>query len=472
MFFWMGVTASSMGSQTLAVAYPLLAMALTGSPLQAGWVAFALTIPGLFCYLPGGILIDRVDRRSIMVITEALRGTAVVSVVVALLLGVATVPHLLVAAALEGTLWVLYSLAEAALIPTVTKSRTGLLGALVGSETSAHLAVLTGRPLGGFLYGLGQAIPFAVNSLLFLISLTSVLLLPGRARRRRDKVIVPWPEPSTKVEIRHVRREASGGLEEPGLRGSRTKIRLLWREMADGLRELRRHRFLRQAIQVTAVTNMAVNALIMIFIATSESMSAWEVGLVLAAGGVGGFAGTWIFLPLAPRLVSSPGLILGLQTWVWVIAFIIAAFAPEPLNYGLATLATGCAGAMSNITLREFEARHVAPARLARVVSISRLVSRSAMSLAAPIGGVLVVVMTTKWAILTLLTVAAALALTVTVQQRAEIVNVWSTLSAPASGAEDLRTPPRGTAQDRLPGARPGPATVPFPGQSPITLDG
>lgn len=402
--FWVGETASQVGSHILNLAYPLLALALTKSPVQAGWVAFALTVPGLLCYLPAGILADRVDPRSLMLVSEILRAAAVASVVAALLLDVATVPHLLAAAALEGTLGVLYSLAENALIPSVAGGDTELPDAVARSERSSHLAVLTGRLLGGLLYGLQQAIPFAMNALLFTASLTSILRMRGR-------------------------KSGSGRVETAGKKPERPPTGNPLRAIADGLRELGRHKFLLQAVPVTAVTNVVVSALIMIFIATSDDLAAWEVGLVLAAGGMGGLLGSWFFLSLklslkerlTRRLASSPRLILAIQAWVWMIALAIATFGPRPVNFGLATFATGCAGAMSNITLRLFEGQRVERATLARVTSISRLVSRGATALAAPLGGMLVAVMNTDSAILSLLAVTVGLAVTVTVWRPAEI---------------------------------------------------
>ena len=398
----------------LSLAYPLIVMALTDSPVQAAWAAIALTIPGLLCYLPAGVLADRVDPRSLMVVAETLRAAAVVSVVAALLLDMATVPHLLVAAALEGTLFVLYSLAENALIPFATKSDTGLRRALAKSESSSHLAVMTGRSLGGFFYGLGQAIPFVMNSLLLAVSLTSILRMQVQRSRARHAIAPRNPFRAVAAGLRELSRAMAAGLRE------------LRPAMADGLQELRRHRFLRQAVPIIAVTNVVVNALIVIFIATSNDLSAWKVGLVLAAGGIGGFLGAWAFLPLASRLASSPERILAIQVWVWVVAFAIATFGPRPVNFGLATFLTGFVGAMSNNIIRAFEAEHVDRAKIARVTSISRLVGRSATALAAPIGGMLIATMSTESAIRLLLAVTALLAGTATIWRAVENTSAWT----------------------------------------------
>lgn len=145
---WLGMTFSTVGSRAVSVAYPLLALALTGSPVQAGWTSFALTFPILVFYIPAGVLADRVNPRSLMLLTETLRGLIVLTVFLALVLGRPSLAHLLAAAFLEGTLWVVYSLAETALISSlVPKDQVSLV--MARSETISHIAVLAGRPLGG-----------------------------------------------------------------------------------------------------------------------------------------------------------------------------------------------------------------------------------------------------------------------------------------------------------------------------------
>lgn len=51
---WIGSAASVVGSRVSSIALPLLVLALTGSPVQAGWVAFAGMLPDLLLYLLAG----------------------------------------------------------------------------------------------------------------------------------------------------------------------------------------------------------------------------------------------------------------------------------------------------------------------------------------------------------------------------------------------------------------------------------
>ncbi|MEU0481905.1 MFS transporter [Streptosporangium sp. NPDC006013] len=390
---WLGLTFSTVGSRAVSVAYPLLALALTGSPVQAGWTSFALTFPVLIFYIPAGVLADRVNPRSLMLLTETLRGLAVFSVFLALALDWPSLPHLLVAAFLEGTLWVVYSLAETALISSLVP-RDEVSVAMARSETISHVAVLAGRPLGGWLFGIMQVASFAVNSALFFLALLSPLSVAGGGRGRRPRS--------------HTIREIAGGLVD-GLRS--LAGRHLLREIADGFNELARHPFLRKAMALTMVTNLMVNALIMIFIAGSANLPSYEVGLVLAAGGMGGVAGS----SLAPYLKLKPRTsMLFAQLWIWVLALLIAAYGAGPIFFGLAILLTGCTGALSNVAIRTFEVDTVDKGKLGRVMSVHRLVTYSAVCVAAPLGGTLVAVAGVRTAAVILAGLMFCVALVVT----------------------------------------------------------
>ena len=94
------------------IALPMLALYLTGSPVAAGWTAFAATAPSFLVYMPAGALVDRWHPRSVMLISECGRGVAIAMVVLALLLHRLSLPWLIGAAVIEEILEVFSTLAE------------------------------------------------------------------------------------------------------------------------------------------------------------------------------------------------------------------------------------------------------------------------------------------------------------------------------------------------------------------------
>ncbi|GGL18104.1 hypothetical protein Sme01_55510 [Sphaerisporangium melleum] len=356
---------SMLGNRTLGVTYPLLALSLTGSPFDVGWAGFGLTLPTLVVYLPAGVIVDRFPPRLIMLACQAVRGLAALTVSALLALGELRMAYLMVGAIAEGTMWVLYTVAETALIQSLASGKT-FARAASASESATHLAVMAGRPLGGLLFGLDRAVAFAGDAALFLASFLSLLAIPDAGR-----------PPGT----------ASGADRGVG----RLTPRSLYREVSEGVTALWGNRFLREAVAVTAVTNLMVNTVITVFLAGSADISPAQVGLALAMGGLGGSIGSvgapWLFRRL-PSLRSTPTLFL--QVWIWCLALAVAAVLRPPYSFALAVLLTGITGSLGNVAIRLEELGKIPGDRIARAMSAHRLVVHGVVCLAAPVGGVLV----------------------------------------------------------------------------------
>ena len=76
MLFQSGQLLSAVGSSLSTIAYPLLVLALTHSPVKAGLVSFARLLPASVLALPAGVVSDRFDRRRIMLASDAVRALA------------------------------------------------------------------------------------------------------------------------------------------------------------------------------------------------------------------------------------------------------------------------------------------------------------------------------------------------------------------------------------------------------------
>jgi hypothetical protein len=73
---WIGQLLSDTGSEMGLIAYPLLILALTHSPVLAGVVGTAREIALICLQLPAGALSDRFDRRLTMIACDTARGPA------------------------------------------------------------------------------------------------------------------------------------------------------------------------------------------------------------------------------------------------------------------------------------------------------------------------------------------------------------------------------------------------------------
>ena len=85
---WGGIQAlSGLGSQISQIAFPLLVLAVTGSPAKAGIVGFAQQLPIALLALPAGALADHLNRKRLMIACDAIRAVALLSIPIALATG-------------------------------------------------------------------------------------------------------------------------------------------------------------------------------------------------------------------------------------------------------------------------------------------------------------------------------------------------------------------------------------------------
>src|SRR5919108_1710834 len=63
LLLWSGQLVSTAGGRVSLLAFPLLGLAVTGSPAQAGLISAARGIPSTLLALPAGALVDRWDRK-------------------------------------------------------------------------------------------------------------------------------------------------------------------------------------------------------------------------------------------------------------------------------------------------------------------------------------------------------------------------------------------------------------------------
>ena len=268
---------SDLGGQMSSVAFPLLVLATTGSPAKAGLIALAANAPFVLLQLPAGAYVDRWNRRAVMLGADVGRGLALASIAVAAGLGRLTFAHIAVVAAVEGSLFVLFRLAEGAALRHVVADEAQLGDAIALNQARGYGTSLAGQPLGGALFGVRALLPFAADALSYLASLITVAAI---------RTPLPAPPPTAK--------------------------RRLGREIAaEGLAVAWSNRFLRATALLSTGSDFVINGLflILIVIATGHGASATQVGLMLGLGSAGGMLGA-LAAPALSRRVRSLRLVV------------------------------------------------------------------------------------------------------------------------------------------------------------------
>jgi len=387
-----GSAVSVLGDRFALMAYPLLVLGETGSPAAAGWVGFAGALPAFLFYLPAAPFVERWDPRRTMGACEACRGLAVLFIVASLVKGAVAVPALAAAACFEGAFATVYSLAEVKMIRAVVPSAQTST-ALAGNEARNSVASLVGRPFGGFLYGLGRAVPFLADVISFVISVTTLLLI-RLAPRPQQPNPVPAPEqPMTLTGI------------------------------GQGFRCVRSDRYMRAIIPLMAISNLIIQALYVVFIASAKAhgTSSAVIGVAFAATGIGGILGA----ATASRLFRWCGYrLLPMAQWVWVAAMSPLLVTVNEYTFGAALTVMAMTGVAVNVSAGTYFYQRIPEEMLARVMSVD-LLAEYAAAAAGPLAGGLLV---------TGLGGPASAAV---------LAGLAAVLAAIATSVKDVRTPPR-----------------------------
>lgn len=159
----LGQTGSLVGSSMTTLALVMLAYSVTGSTARAGLVSAGHGVELAAMMLPAGAIVDRVDRKRVMVVTALAGAALLASIPIAALIASVTLPHLLLVAAADGALACFYNPAElAALKQVVPSARLG--PAMAANQGRGAVARLLGPPLAGLLYGINRTVPFLADA--------------------------------------------------------------------------------------------------------------------------------------------------------------------------------------------------------------------------------------------------------------------------------------------------------------------
>jgi MFS family permease len=159
MLLWSGEVASELGSQSSAVAYPLLILALTGSAAKAGVVALAKWLPIAVFAIPAGALADRVDRKRLMIACNVVRLVGAASIVASLVISAPSYGQILAVAFVDGALFTVSYVSERGALRQVVPAEE-VHDAVAQNEARTFAATIAGPPLGGALFAPARSLPF------------------------------------------------------------------------------------------------------------------------------------------------------------------------------------------------------------------------------------------------------------------------------------------------------------------------
>jgi predicted MFS family arabinose efflux permease len=304
---------TNLGDGITLAAGPLLVASQTRDPLTVAMAAFLLRLPWLLFGLYAGVVVDRLDRRAIVIVTGLVRLAVLLLLVTSILTHRVDIAVVLAALFLFGVVETFGDTTTTTLLPMlVDKPDLGI----ANSRAMTGLVVwnqLAGPPVGAALFAAGMALPFVSESVCVLagVLLISRLRLPahgGRDRRARvrDDVREGW--------------------------------RWLWGHAAV--------RTLAITIFTFNVTFGAAWSVLVLYARERLGMDALGFGLITTALAVGGLLGGacygWLERHLRLGVIMRGGLIietlthftLALTRWPWLALIVFVIFGAHAFIWG------------------------------------------------------------------------------------------------------------------------------------------
>ena len=182
--YWFGQIGSLVGAWMQSVAQPWLVLELGGSPLQLGAVLALMFAPSMFLAPIGGVIADRVDKRRVLMIVNA-----VAMLQAALLFGLAAsglveIWHVYLLALLAGFVNAVEMPVRQAFAAELVPA-DDLVNAIALNSTSFNLSRVIGPAIAGVTIAFfGVAINFGINAVSYLSVLVGLWMLDGNSLRR------------------------------------------------------------------------------------------------------------------------------------------------------------------------------------------------------------------------------------------------------------------------------------------------
>ncbi|HEX2911639.1 MAG TPA: MFS transporter [Chloroflexia bacterium] len=350
--FWLllvSQAASVMGDQCWFVALPWLVLELSGSSMSAGVTRALEYVPYLLFSLIAGALLDRYNRRRMLVTIEIGRTITLLAIPFLALLGILETWQIFLLAFVLSSLDVFFNVGLLSVVPSIVP-REHLTKANSYMESVFSLTAILGLPLMGALVGvIGAPAVLGLDGLSFLFSLAVLLILR-----------FPSPAP----------------------RETRLSFRALSSDIGAGLGFIWHHRVMRSIALLNFLGNLANSSLLILSIVYLKEvlhLPAEVLGIVLALSAFGTFLGASNNPRIVKRLGHGNTVVLGFV--LGVIPFIFYCFSDNWLLLGVGQFTFGLALILINTNTNVIRQTLVPPEMMGRVTGAASTLARFSLPL-------------------------------------------------------------------------------------------
>ncbi|MFD9903986.1 MFS transporter [Streptomyces sp. NPDC059063] len=376
---WSATVISDLGDGLRLTALPLLAASITDNPMLVAGVVVASGLPWLLLSLIGGALVDRVNRKTVMVRVQLVRAAVVGGFTVWAAFGTPPIVALYVLVFTLTSCEVLFSAASPSMLPSlVPKDRLPLANArLFGATIMAKEMI--GPPLGGFLVAVAFAAPFAVDAVSYAVGAVLLVGLVGDFR------------PDADGSSDGVAAEAGAATRGDAQTEAATQEKeSIWASAAQGLRWVWENEFVRTLVLAFGVANLSramTTSIFVLFAGELLDVEGWAYGVLWSTAAVGAVLCSLLISRLR-AVVDDAKLVVGAMLLHGVGTTGIG-LSHDPYVAGAASAAFGFAAMLSNVVGISAQQKVIPNALMGRVMSVDQLVTWGTIPLGGLLGGAL-----------------------------------------------------------------------------------
>jgi predicted MFS family arabinose efflux permease len=344
---WTGGLVSIAGDRVLRTILPFYVYQQSHSTLATAVMVSCELLPRLLLGSLAGVLVDRWDRRRVMLAATGLQALALLPLLLLPATGRLWIVYLV--GLLQSSISLFFGPAENALLPRLVSEEL-LLPANALNSLNNNLGRLAGPPLGGVVYALG-GLPAVVllDALTFLFAGLMILFVQPPAPDVQ-------PEDAGEARTRPTERAAAA----------------FWAEWREGLRVIRESRVLTRLVCLTLLLNLGgvmMDPLYVPFISDIVQVGPQTYGWILTVRGVGGIVGSLIAGRLGHRL-RREGQVFGHAEIVLGLLLLLMFNLPLLPVVGIAMFGTGIPGVIGSVALDTLFQRVTPNAYMGRVFGL------------------------------------------------------------------------------------------------------
>lgn len=358
---WFGLTAANFGSQVNYFAISLTAVSVLGaSSLQMGYIGVANYAPYVFFTLFVGVLVDRMDRRTLMVVANVSRASIVSLIPITALAGVLNLGLMYVVVFFTAVITVFFELSYQSYVPAVVGT-ANLVEANGKIQAISSASQIAGPGLAGVLVQLITApLTLLGDSLSYVAAAGAFFSISKR----------------------------EGPVKEGGRGG-------VFRGIREGMSLVVRDPFLRGLAGEASTFNMlstGVETILVLYFVQVLGFSPLAIGVVVAMGSVGSILGGAAAHRLSARIRLGRAMVLSyLVACAPSVGFALAGggVGRALVVSGLTFVALGFGTSLSQVYVWSLRQAITPPRLLGRMNAAYRFIVTGVGVVGAPLGGVL-----------------------------------------------------------------------------------